>query len=260
MRGDERRVATAVAQVERKGLPFVQALFAVMLDPGRFHQDRAPIGKLLSVDGDDRAVKALLELFERQTEKDDLYVTALTVEHLNDQRAVGPLIHALLHDNNGHRRHAAARALGWISPPSRAAALALAQCLCDPSQPQPAREEAAESLAYAGNRETIGALISVLQDPDVRLRFWAVFGLGQSCRGEPRAIRALESMLGDKEVPPGNWWAVGKEALGVLGHAWKPIADYTEKLEAETERILADPSASPQHRWWAEYYTSRFPE
>ena len=67
-------------------------------------------------------------------------------------------------------------------------------------------------------------------------------------------------VLGDEEVPPGNWWPVGKEALGVLGHAWKPIADYTEKLEAETERILADPSASPQHRWWAEYYTSRFPE
>ena len=56
----------------------------------------------------------LLALFFEQTEKDDLYATALTLESLNDRRAVPPLIHALLEDGNPHRRHAAARALGWI--------------------------------------------------------------------------------------------------------------------------------------------------
>jgi HEAT repeat protein len=165
-----------------------------MLDPSRGHYDRAEIGRLLSVTGDSQAVDALLRLFFEQTEKDDLYVTALTLEGLDDRRAVQPLIQALLEDYNPHRRHAAARALGWIHRPGRTAALALARCLADPLQPQAAREEAAESLAYVGGRDTIEPLISVLHDSDVRIRFWAVFGLGSSCRGDARAVQALESI------------------------------------------------------------------
>lgn len=193
-------------------------------------------------------------LFFEQTGKDDLYATALTIESLNDRRAVPPLIRALLHDDNPHRRHAAARALGWIHHPGRATALALAQCLVDSAQPQPAREEAAESLAYAGTRESIEPLISVLHDPDVRIRFWAVFGLGRSCRGDMRAIRALESVLGDGEAPPGNWWPVGKEALAMLAAKRQPPGEYETKLSAELERVLADPNATAEDRRWAEFY------
>src|SRR5438045_3001393 len=155
MRGHERSLPVAVANLERLGLPLVGALRAIMLDRARFHSERAASAKLLDVAGDGEAVQALLRLFFEQTEKDDLYATALTLESLDDRRAVPPLIRALLEDSNPHRRHGAARALGWIYHPGRAAALALARCLVDPAQPQPAREEAAESLAYVGTRETI---------------------------------------------------------------------------------------------------------
>lgn len=225
-----------------------------MLDAARCHQDRAAGGRLLANTGTAEAVQALLGLFFEQTGKDDLFETALTLESLNDRRAVPPLIRALLQDDNPHRRQAAARALGWISNPGKAAAIALANCLVDPAQPQPAREQAAESLAYVGTRETIEPLISVLSDADVRIRFWAVFGLGGSCRGDARAIRALESVLEDSEAPPGNWWSVGKEALAMLASMPPSAAEYEVKLAAEIQRILATPNPTTEDRRWAASY------
>jgi hypothetical protein len=90
-----------------------------------------------------------------------------------------------------------------------------------------------------------------LRDRDVRIRFWAVFGLGQSCRGDARAVQALESMLDDEEVPPGNWWPVGMEALAMLANL-RP--EYKTKLVAETRRILSAPDSTPEARRWAEGY------
>ncbi len=256
MRGQDGILAIKVARLERQGLSLVEALRAVMLDPTQSHFGRAAIGRLISISGDDQAVQALLKLFFEQTEKDDLYRTALTLESLNDRRAVRPLIQALLEDGNPHRRHAAARALGWIRRPGRAAALALARCLVNTAQPQPAREEAAESLSYVGTRETIEPLIAALRDPDVRIRFWAVFGLGGSCRGDARAVEALDSMLDDREVPPGNWWSVGKEALAMLS-AMRP--DYANRLKGEVNCVFADAHATAEDRRWAEAYGTRIP-
>jgi hypothetical protein len=268
MRGHERSPALAVAKIELRGFPLVKALWTVMLDPAQSHFHRATIGRLLSVTGDSRPVQALLKLFFEQSEKNDLYTTALTLEEFGDRRAVPSLIRALMSDGNPHRRHAAARALGWIRRPGRAAALALARCLVDDTQPQPAREEAAKSLAYVGSPGTIEPLISVLNDPDVRIRFWAVFGLGGSCRADARAVQALESMLDDNEVPPGNWWwSVGKEALAMLGSladrldsaggvSMRPrLANYKARLDAEIQRVFSDADASVEDRRWAEGYT-----
>jgi hypothetical protein len=231
MRGHERGLALAVAKVERPGVP-------------------------LAIAGDIRPVQALLELFFEQSPKDDLYTTALTLEELGDRRAVPSLIRALLEDGNPHRRHAAARALGWIHRPGRAAARALARSPVDHTQPQPAREEAAESLAYVGRRETIEPLISVLNDPDVRIRFWAVFGLGCSCRADVRAVKALESMLDDDEVPPGNWWSAGREALAMLGSMRPPAANYKMRLDAETQRVFSNADATVEDRRWAKGYNN----
>ena len=255
MRGQDRMLAMAVAKLERGGTPLAGALRAILLDPTRFHQDRAASGKLLAIAGGGEAVRTLLGLFFEQTGKDDQYATALTKEALNDRRAVPPLIRSLLHDDNPHRRHAAARALGWIQRPGRAAALALAPSLVDAAQPQPVREEAAESLAYVGTRETIEPLISVLRDPDVRIRFWAVFGLGRSCRGDVRAIRALESVLDDRETPPGNWCPVGQEALAMLALKPRPAGKYETQLSAATQRIDANPNATAEDRRWAACYS-----
>ena len=127
------------------------------------------------------------------------------------------------------------------------------RALADQSQPQPVREEAAESLAYSHYAPAISVLIPVLDDPDVRIRFWAVFALGGICRfrADPRAVAALERMLGDQEVPPGNWWSVGREALAMLAPM---LPEYRVKLQVETERVRSDPDSSPDDRRWAEGY------
>src|SRR6202023_668179 len=116
----------------------------------------------------------LLKQFFSQQEKIELWETALTLEQLGDVRSVTQLTRAL-HDPNDHRRHAAARALGWIRPAGSRAATALIDALTDVSQPIEVREEAAESLACHHSSRAIPPLISVLTEPDVRIRFWAVF-------------------------------------------------------------------------------------
>jgi HEAT repeat protein len=203
------------------------------------------------------AVVSLLDLFFSQTDKIDLWETALTIERLGDRAAVRPLVDAL-YDTNPSRRHGAARALGWIPAAGGRAAKALTRALSDPSQPQPVREEAAESLAYLRYAQAIPALISVLDEADVRMRFWAVFGLGGIAQwkrdgggADPRVVAALERMLSDEEVAPGNWWSVGREALAMLGR-FEP--GYQARLDYETQRVLQDPKSSPEDMRWAEGY------
>jgi HEAT repeat protein len=190
-----------------------------------------------------------------------LWETALTFEHVSDSSAVPRLADAL-YDANPDRRHAAARSLGWIWPVTRRAAKALIQALLDKSQPQPVREEAAESLAYSHYAPAIPPLISVLDEPDVRIRFWAVFALGGIGQwqtyapgrngADARVIEALERMLHDGEVPPGNWWSVGREALAMLGHLGP---QYGARLDDETQRVLNDPGSSAEDLRWAKGYS-----
>ena len=131
--------------------------------------------------------------------------------------------------------------------------------LGDPLQPQAAREEAAESLAYLDCVESIPVLIDALRDPDGRIRFWSVFALGsvQSRRAarewhgrrDSRVVPALESRLGDDYVPSGNWWSVGHEALAML--AAIPDSGYEEKLDQERARIESDRNALDWEKHWA---------
>ena len=236
----------------------------VMLDPAAGWYGRGFAARVLALADAKGAVAALLDLFFAQTEKIELWETALTIEHFGDRGAVGPLAKAL-YDESPHRRHAAARALGWkhksrIPKAGGRAAKALIQALSDKTQPQPVREEAAESLAYLGYAGAIPALISVLDETDVRLRFWAVFALGgigqrqtYGPRGsaDPRVVEALERMLSDEEIAPGSWWSVGKEALAMLGHF---DSKYGAQLDSETERVLGNPNSSPEDLRWAEGY------
>jgi HEAT repeat protein len=240
--------------LKRKGSRELVPAFQIMiLDPKAGWLLRATAAKLLAIADRRGTTAALLHLFSAQTEKIELWETALTIEHYGDQAAVPHLIGAL-YDANSHRRHAAARALGWIQPVRKRAAKALVQALLDKSQPQPVREEAAESLAYSGYEKAIDPLISVLAEPDVRIRFWAVFALGSigQWRSEkdgpdPRIVQALERML-PEEVAPSNWWSVGKEALAMLGHF---VPEYGAKLDSETRRVRNDPNASPEDLRWA---------
>lgn len=221
---------------------------------------RGSAATLLVRAGEASIINTLLTQFRNQRSKEDLWETALTMERLGDLRLVPPLRMAL-RDANPERRHAAARALGWIPRSGRRAELALRRVIVDPDQPHEVREEAAESLAYCGSHRSIGALLSTLREADVRLRFWAVFALGNICQrlhgnesARSAGVAGLESMLADSEVPPGNWWPVRREALAALGSIVPQLKNYHARLLGEIQAILADPNATPEDRRWAEFY------
>jgi len=260
MQRKEPKLVSNLHRYEKSGISLVSALRRVMLDVGAGWHTRGIAAKVLALVDARGAVVSLLDLFFAQTDKIDLWETALTIEWLGDRAAVRPLVDAL-YDTNPHRRHAAARALGWIPEAGGRAARALIRALSDRSQPQPVREEAAESLAYLNYAQAIPALITVLDEPDVRIRFWAVFALGgigqwQRERGgaDPRVVAALEGVLSDEHVAPGNWWSVGREAFAMLGQL-EP--GYRAKLGYETKRVLRDSNSSPEDLRWAEGYSLR---
>jgi hypothetical protein len=246
-------------RLEQSGVPLLRAFRQVMLDIGAGWLTRGTAARVLAIADPAGAVVSLLDLFYSQTEKIELWETALTIENLGDHAAIRLLVRAL-DDANPHRRHAAARALGWIPGAGRKAARALARVLGDRSQPQAVREEAAESLAYLNDALPVPALITVLEEPDVRIRFWAVFALGgigqwqshQPRRGpDHRIVEALERMLSDEAVPSGNWWAIGKEALAMLAALNQR---YDVELNRAIERVRGDPRASAEDLRWAESY------
>jgi hypothetical protein len=250
------------AEVDRlirlhRSAPLHGLLLQVVLDPPRGQLTRSDAANVLNrAFRRDVSTQPLLDLFlRRQQEHDELYETALTLEMCAGVIAIRPLIRAMLGDPNPHRRKAAARALGWMHRWRRPSiARALAQCLTDPAQPQPAREEAAESLAYAGYASSVPALAATLRDPDPRLRFWAAFALGSRCEDSNAAVIALESVLQDKEVCEG-WWSVRHEALAMLGN--HGIPPHREQLEAELNRVRSDSEASKEDRRWLDTYSDK---
>ena len=255
----ESDLAIRVSAGEAKGGSLEDVLRALMLDMSEGWLVRGSAARLLAMSKPHQALSNLLDQFFEQTDQVELWETALVMESLGDRRGVGRLAEALS-DENPHRRHAAARALGWIPNPGNRAVDALIGALTDRQQPHSVREESAESLAYLHSKRAIPALISALQDREVRIRFWAVFALGSirnrrtGRHADRSVVPALVSMLDDNSVPPGNWWSVGREALAMLGTLDPPETIYKIRLIQETQRVRTDPEASPEDRRWADSY------
>lgn len=257
---DKRTFVQTVQRHQHTGLSLGDALRAIVGDPRAGWLTRVEAGRLLQVANPGLATEDLLEqFFSLERKKDELWEIALTLEHLRDRHAVAPLISALKDLNQG-RRKAAARALGWISKPGIRAVDALIDALSDPSQPPAVREEAAESLAYLHSSRAIPPLISGLSDSDVRIRFWAVFALGSIrnrrtfCHSDRRVVPALERMLTDHAIPPGDFWSISREALSMLAGLDPPEAPYADQLNDEINRVIADPKSTAADRRWAEFY------
>lgn len=176
---------------------------------------------------------------------------ALLLEQAGGPDVVAPLI-AALQDADLIRRQCAVRAIGWNRHSGPRGAKALVALLNDHEQPQPVRSEACESLAYLLWRQAIPTLVAASKEPDVKIRFWAAFGLGgmrHRLTGalDPRAISRLEEMLDDTGVCPG-WWSVGQEALDMLASS---NPRYYQLACEQKQAIRANPEASIEDRRWA---------
>jgi hypothetical protein len=136
MERKEPKLVSNLNGYEESGISLISALRRVMLDAGAGWYTRGIAARVFALADARGAVVSLLDLFFAQTDKIDLWETALTIECLGDHAVVRRLVDAL-YDSNPDRRHAAARALGWIPEAGGRAARALIRALSDRSQPQP---------------------------------------------------------------------------------------------------------------------------
>jgi HEAT repeat protein len=233
-----------------------KALEQVMLDASAGYWVRGDAARMLALFNAKRVRRKLLQLFLSQAEDPDVLETALTIERLNDPGLVPALVQAL-HDNNPHRRRGAARALGWIQGAGPRAAGALVRVVLDATQPAFVREEAAESLASYEYRWVVTRLAEALQSADPGLQFWIAFALGSRRGSGPHWIltrgvarTALESLL-SVEAEPEGWWPVRLEALAMLDGL---SPEYSERMEAELQRIEREPISTEGERRWVETY------
>jgi HEAT repeat protein len=234
-------------------------LMRLMLDASQLHITRREAARILGVTGDARPCQALLDLFLKQTDANEIYVTALAIEETSDPGFALPLIRILLADDSSadHRR-GAARALGWMNLRgrlSRRAARALCQVLSDTTQAGAVREEAAESLKYLDWTGARDKLIAAMEDPNRWVRFFAVFALGgiyQSRKEDPTVIAALERRLDDHEFSEDSgYWPVSKEALAMLAQWRKEYWIQAVELGRQT---TANPNSPKCDREWAQFY------
>jgi hypothetical protein len=84
---------------EGSGMSIGSALRSVMLDPGAGWLRRGTAAKVLAIADAGGAVARLLDLFFAQTDKIELWETALTIEHGTDRTAVPRLVDALYDEN-----------------------------------------------------------------------------------------------------------------------------------------------------------------
>ncbi len=249
-------LASFVEQKIRLGVAVEATLCAAITNPSTGHFWRGSAARILAIVKPGIAVDSLLAQLRSQQENGALFETALALEATQDTRVIRPLITALGDSHHG-RQLAAARALGWVDPKGNArVARVLSEVLADSSRTPALRAEAAHSLAYQHSNRAMPALLAALSDPDDLIRFWAVVSLGciqnrrSGRQSDPRALPALELMLNDQAEPEGVWTSVGRAALWQLAHRTPKLPHYVERLQQETERILADPGSTEKQRAW----------
>lgn len=76
------------------------------------------------------------------------------------------------------------------------------------------RAQAAESLGYIGDKDSVACLLEAARDSSPKVRFWAVFSLGQL--RDVRAVPILERLERDDHATVEGWWEISREATAAL--------------------------------------------
>jgi HEAT repeat protein len=148
-------------------------------------------------------------------------------------------IDALKRGRGPHNRLSAASLLGKIR--YRAAVPALIRAVRDTSEDVDVRGEAAEALAYIGDRRSSADLIAALSDRRAEVRFWAAFALATV--GDDAAIPHLERLV-DDTIPIPQFGTVGKEARDAI-KAINSRSRARDKAKAAASRARYRKRAAP---------------
>ncbi|MGH2688720.1 MAG: HEAT repeat domain-containing protein, partial [Actinomycetota bacterium] len=126
--------------------------------------------------------------------------------------ALRPLVSAMTADRDRRVRSAATWALGFLG--DERAVPRLVEVLVDPTESGTVRGSAAEAIGHLAAApalpETVAGLLVAAGDPDVEVRFWAVFALG--CVAGDDVVADLERIARSDRALLEGWWEVGREA------------------------------------------------
>jgi len=135
----------------------------------------------------DEAMRVLLDLVEREEDPEVLESVCTAFGHLNDPRAIGPLVRLRTHPDADIRFSVA---FGLLALPEREALDALIQLSADPDVS--VRDWATFGLGRQNEEdfpELREALVARIDDPDEQTRAEALYGL--AVRGDRRALGPL---------------------------------------------------------------------
>lgn len=125
-----------------------------------------------------------------------------------DEQLSAIAIDVLLYDASQEARRAAAYALAAVGTEN--ALLILITVLQDSAQAPTVRGMVAETLSNFAHPSVVEALITSLDDPEVEVRFWATYALGEL--GDPQALPKLRQLASDDDGVLANWGAIRQEA------------------------------------------------
>jgi HEAT repeat protein len=140
----------------------------------------------LSRMGDERAVPALVKCLNDK-DADLRSEAARALGTLGDARTALNLIGALERDSSADVRFYSIYALGLLQ--SDSAIAPILGVLDDEKEDPKVRGMAAETLSFFRSERTVESLMACLSDPQVEVRYWAAFALGEL--GARKALPAL---------------------------------------------------------------------
>jgi HEAT repeat protein len=227
------KIAEALGKIGKPALmPLIHAL-----DVGASHV-RGYAARALVRIPDTRAVEPLIHALLNDENNDVRKETAKALGKIRDARAVEPLITALETYKNSSwrvRRHVII-ALGEIGDP-RAAKPLISQL----KNLHGCREEAIEALGKLKTPEAVRPLIDALQDDDIRVRLKVITALGEI--NDHQAVEPIVKTLKHKNG------AIRKSASGALDKmGWKPsnnneMARYLAAKQEWTQLTALDKEA-----------------
>jgi HEAT repeat protein len=199
-----------------RGVTSFESALAIVRDQQAQPNLRTTACWILGRLADKRAVPGLLVAF-RDQDPNLQWEAARALGILGGKRAARPLIIAMQDAEGVETRRAAAYALGWMG--NEMAHEPLLETLANVNENPRVRAVAAEALANLGDTRAVKALLSASEDPDVEVRFWSAFALGQLVsEDDSESLAKLERMVEtDHALCPG-WRTVSEEARSAIEH------------------------------------------
>lgn len=208
----------ALVDIEPETSQVIDLALEVLLE-GDFQQrwDMAKVYPRLKVEID-RLITPIIEIVTSEEDEELRWYAARILGEFNQPKAIAALVNLLKSAENDELTSIAASALGQIGNPAVAT---LSELLIE----EDTRLLAVQSLAYIRRSQIIAPLLTVVNDPDPKIRSTAIEALGSFHNPEipPILIAALD------DIAP----SVRKEAVTGLGFR----ADVGEELDLVTKLI-----------------------